>query len=149
MIRLFVSVAVVSVLFLWAAHAQKPAGEGVVSSPSPPSSTTVKAEFRTEPRFVRAVVFHGKKKLGTTPFIHEFKRDSGPVDLVVKAPGYFTVNTRAYTFSDDLVIVKMTKKTEGSGLLGYKAPIVPDAGLPDAGTADGGVALPLPVSPSP
>ena len=91
----------------WAQDAglAQPAASGADAAPK----TTVSVLFGTEPRRVRATVYHGRKKLGKTPFTHEFKRESGPVDLVFKAFGHLTVNTRVYTFQDAKLIVKMTK----------------------------------------
>ena len=45
---------------------------------------TVTVIFGTEPKRARAYVYYGKKKLGRTPFEYEFKKDSGPVDIVYK-----------------------------------------------------------------
>lgn len=85
---------------------------------------TVKLTFTVAPR-VKARVYHGKKLLGTTPFTVDWRRDSGPVDVVVRAHGYLPVNTRAYTFRDDNVDVKLTRPDDARSLLGYKAPVEP------------------------
>ncbi len=100
---------------------------------------------------VRAVVFYGKKNLGVTPIEIERKRDSGPMDLVVRASGFLPVATRAYTFRDDKVVVKMTPEDEAHTVYGWRAPL-PDAG-PDAAPADedapdGGVSPPPAPSPA-
>ena len=65
---------------------------------------------------------------------------------MLKRGGYLWVNTRANTFKDDKVIVKMTKKEEASTLFGYRQAINPDGGV-DAGSdggveADAGVSVP-------
>jgi hypothetical protein len=104
--------------------------------------------FGTEPRKVKATVYHGRKKLGKTPFTHEFERDSGPVDLVFKAYGHVTVNTRAHTFQDAKLIVKMTKNEDRSTIYGYKEEIPPDAGVPPANTSQPSL-IPWPISPPP
>lgn len=87
-----------------------------------PRKKTVKLTFTTAPR-VSARVYYGKKELGTTPFSVDWPRDSGPVDVVVRAHGYLPVNTRAYTFRDDDVSVKLTRMAEAHELLGYRKPV--------------------------
>ena len=98
----------------------------------PPVKGTVTIEFRVEPRRVRAHVYHGKKLLGKTPFKIERDRDSGPIDVWVKAHGFISVNTRAYTFKDDKIIIQLTPDEEAHTLFGYKAPLVEEE-VPVAG----------------
>jgi hypothetical protein len=88
----------------------------------------------------QAFVFWGKKKLGETPVTLERPRDSGPVDLVVRAEGWFPVHTRAFTFRNDVIYVKMTKLDDRMTLYGAKH----DADTPPPGTPDGGVPPALP-----
>lgn len=94
--------------------------------------THVELSFSTRPS-VAARVYHGKKLLGTTPFSVQWKHDSGPVDVVVRAPGYLPVNTRAYSFRDDAVVVELTRPADASRLLGYKKKIEPPPDEPAAG----------------
>lgn len=112
----------------------------------------VKLSFATRPS-VGARVYHGKKLLGTTPFSVQWKHDSGPVDVVVRAPGYLPVNTRAYSFRDDDVVVELTRPADASRLLGYKKKIEPPpdeaaAGeetlVPPAGAPGPGLPQPVP-----
>jgi hypothetical protein len=63
-------------------------------------------------------------------------RDSGPLDLMVRAGGYLAVQTRAHTFSDSRVVVKLTRPDKKNELVGYRIPL--DGGLPD-GAIEGGV----------
>lgn len=114
------------------AYAQVPAAP---ASPKPADAPVVDRDtitviFGTEPKRARASVYYGKKKLGRTPFEYEFKKDSGPVDIVYKSEGYLNVNTRVYTFSDTKLIVKMTKEEDRSTVYGYREEIPPDAGVP-------------------
>ncbi|MCU1277845.1 MAG: hypothetical protein JWM53_1391 [bacterium] len=83
----------------------------------------------------KATVFWGKKKLGDTPVTLERPRDSGPVDLVVRGEGFFPVHTRAYTFRNDVIYVKMTKLDDRMTLFGAKrdATEPPPGGVPDGG----------------
>ncbi len=112
-----------------------------------PLPDTVKITIQTIPP-VKAEVWWGKKKLGLVngvkrppikPLIVERPRDSGPMDLVVKADTYLPVNTRAYTFNDYKLNVKLTLETDKHTLLGFRN--LPDAGLdasaPDAGRPPG------------
>ncbi len=94
-----------------------------------------------------ATVYHGRKNLGTTPLSVTRKRDSGPLDLVVRRGGYLAVSTRAYTFHDDSLTVRLTPVSQAHTLYGYKEPLPPDGGLEDArdeDAPDGGVAAPAP-----
>ena len=54
-------------------------------------------------------------------------RDSGPLDVMVYAPGYLAVQTRAHTFEDSQIVVKLTTPENKSTLWGYRAPL--DAGV--------------------
>ena len=113
-------------------------------------SDKVKVVIQTVPP-EKATVFWGKKPLGlikgkNKPLIFERPRDSGPMDVVVRAQGYLPVHTRAYTFSDFKLYVKLTSVEEKKSLFGYKEAL-PDAGAPEAGAAmagapDGGVLPP-------
>ena len=81
----------------------------------PPVTITIK----TSPR-VRAGVYHGKEKLGTTPLQLTWTKDTGPIDLTLRAGGYLTVNSRFYTHRNDRVTIQMFKTTEAHRLFGYK-----------------------------
>jgi len=83
---------------------------------------TVELSVRTSPR-VSARVYHGKELLGVAPFTFKWPKDTGALDLVLKAPGYIRVNTRLYTYRDDKVTVDMFKETEAHKLFGYKKKI--------------------------
>jgi hypothetical protein len=112
-----------------------------------PLPNIVKITIQTVPP-VRAEVYWGRKRLGIInpslrgprkPLIIERPRDSGPIDLVVRSEGFITVNTRAYTFNDNRLNVKLTLVEEKHLLLGFKQAL-PDAGAD--GGADGGVPPP-------
>src|SRR5207249_11098347 len=103
-------------------------------------SSTVSSLFQTVPP-EKATVMWGKKSIGvidvkgkTKPkaLIVERPRDSGPMDVVVRAQGYIPVHTRAYTFTDTKLYVKITKVEEKKTLFGYREAL-PDAGAPEAG----------------
>jgi hypothetical protein len=103
----------------------------------PAKADTVRISIQTSPSR-KALVKWGRKKLGVIPtpraLVMERPRDSGPLDLVIYAGGYMPVHTRAYTFSDQHVAVKLTPPSEKNTLFGYReepAP-TPDAGAPAA-----------------
>jgi hypothetical protein len=93
----------------------------------------------------KAMVKWGRKSLGVIPvprpLVVERPRDSGPLDLVIRAPGYLPVHTRAYTFNDSRVAVKLTPPEEKSKLFGYREEPAPN---PDAGVP----AAPMPAPPA-
>jgi len=111
-----------------------PAAEG---GPPQPISPNVKVVFQTVPP-EKAMVYWGKRLLGIInripkrSLIIERPRDSGPLDVVVRSKGYLPVRTRAYTFTDSKVFVKLTPLEEKKKLFGYREEI-PDAGTPEAG----------------
>ena len=57
----------------------------------------------------------------------------------MKSDGYVTVQTRAYTFADSKVAVKLTTLDEKNTLLGYREELPPDGGAPPGGGPDGGM----------
>jgi hypothetical protein len=103
-------------------------------------SANVRIVFTVLPSSKKAMVFWGKKKLGPiaphAPLIIQRPRDSGPLDVVVRADGCVPVQTRAYTFEDSKVAVKVTPNDEKNTLLGYREEI--PAGDGGAGNPDGG-----------
>jgi hypothetical protein len=113
-----------------------PGPDGGVAAPSP----NVKVIFQTVPP-EKSVVYWGKKPLGIVnripkrSLIIERPRDSGPLDVVVRSKGYLPVHTRAYTFTDTKVFVKLTKLEEKKTLFGYREEL-PDGGLPEAGAGN-------------
>ncbi|HVT09018.1 MAG TPA: hypothetical protein VHO67_16275, partial [Polyangia bacterium] len=106
-----------------------------------PPSPNVKIIFTINPSNKKAMVFWGKKRLGIIaphqPLVVQRPRDSGPLDVVVKSDGYVPVQTRAYTFADSKVAVKLTPLDQKNTLLGYREELPPDGGAPPS--PDGGV----------
>lgn len=127
-----------------------PAGEEVMDG-GVQSSTSATITIWTVP-YTTAVVTWGRKTLGKItpgkPLVVVRPRDSGPLDLMVRANGYMAVQTRAHTFSDSRLVVKLTRPDKKNELLGYRIPL--DGGLPD-GAIEGGVMSDamLPVFPPP
>jgi hypothetical protein len=145
---------VIFALAPFALHAASDAGAalpvGVAAPPAPVTqSPNVRIVFTIVPSSKKAMVFWGKKRLGIiaphAPLVVTRPRDSGPLDVVVKSDGFISVQTRAYTFGDSKVSVKLTKNEEKNTLLGYREELPPDggvppgAGAPGAGGPDGGM----------
>jgi len=97
-----------------------------------PLSPNVKLTFRTFPAR-RASVSWGTKRLGWTDrgkwLVVERPRDSGPLDVVVRAQDFLPVHARAYTFDDAFVDVKITPVEKKDTVYGYQQPLT-DAGAP-------------------
>jgi len=112
----------------------------------PPKPDSVRIFIQTVPPR-KAQVKWGGKSLGVIPapraLVVERPRDSGPMDLVIRAAGFLPVHTRAYTFSDSRVAVKLTPPSEKSKLFGYREDPAPpvDGGVP-AGPVTAPVAPP-------
>jgi hypothetical protein len=104
------------------------------------NDANVRIVFTVIPSSKRATVSWGKKKLGQIapqhPLIITRPRDSGPLDVMVRAEGCLPVQTRAYTFADSKVAVKVTPLDQKNTLLGYREELPPDGGAP---SPDGGV----------
>jgi len=122
-----------------AAPVAPPPDDLVVEPPeSNPTSETVSIKLTADPAR-KARVFWGRKDLGLAPLELKRPRGSGPVDLVVVAPGALTLHTRAYTDRDDKLALRLYAEKEGPGLLGYHATpettpkVGPDAGKRSAG----------------
>ena len=146
---LLVSALVVAVAVPHVGRAQAPGAPG--SPVAPPA--TVKITIITVPTQKRVFVNWGKKRLGMIaphqPLILQRPRDSGPLDLLITCEGFVPVQTRAYTFGDTKLAVKLTPLDQKNTLLGYREevppPPAPDAGVPAPPPA----AAPPPASPRP
>jgi hypothetical protein len=122
-----------------------PAAAPGAGAPAPkPPSATVRIVFTVNPSSKKATVNWGKKRLGIigphAPLIVQRPRDSGPLDVIVRADGCIPVQTRAYTFEDSKVSVKLTPNDQKNTLLGYREELPAlDGGVPPAsGNPDGG-----------
>ena len=67
----------------------------------------------------------GRKDFGVAPLEIQRPRDSGPLDLVVVAPGYLPHHARALTDRDDVVMLRLYAATDAPQLLGYRSSEVP------------------------
>ncbi len=86
-----------------------------------PRSEKVKLRLWVTP--VTAEVVWGARRLGTAgrvPLEIERPRGSGPLDLVVKAPGYLPFHTRLFTDRDDTLTVRLIAPAAAPSLLGWK-----------------------------
>jgi hypothetical protein len=64
-------------------------------------------------------VLWGRKDLGLAPLEITRPRGSGPLDLVVVAPGYLPLHVRAFTDRDDKIAPRLYAESEAPSLLGY------------------------------
>ena len=111
---------------------KKKASKARLSEGHPSVDLTIK----TDPR-VKARVYHGKELLGVTPLSLKWAKDTGPLDIVVKAGGYLHVNSRIYTYRDDRVTIKMFKKDQAHLLFGYKKKVKKELDLEAEGAGAG------------
>ena len=139
------AVAIGAIAFAMVAVAEDAVAPAAGAAPAPappkPQSANVRIVFTVLPSTKKATVQWGKKKLGViaphAPLIVQRPRDSGPLDVVVRAEGCVPVQTRAYTFEDSKVAVKVTPNDEKNTLLGYREEIpAGDGGM--SGSPDGG-----------
>jgi hypothetical protein len=130
------------------AYAQPRPDAGVAPAAAPPAapakpSDTVRIVFSVVPGNKKATVTWGKKKLGVIapqhPLVIQRPRDSGPLDVMVRAEGCVPVQTRAYTFADSKVAVKVTPLEQKNTLLGYREELPPDGGPPGGSNPDAGL----------
>src|SRR5262245_45139449 len=120
-----------------------PAGAPAAPAAPKPPSPNVRIVFTVLPSTKKATVQWGKKKLGViapkAPLIIQRPRDSGPLDVVVRAEGCVPVQTRAYTFEDSKVAVKVTPNDQKNTLLGYREEMpAGDGGVPSSNPDGGG-----------
>lgn len=84
-----------------------------------PGSDTVKIKVIVDARRQAHVVW-GRKDFGVAPLEIERPRNSGPLDLVVVAPGYLPLHARALTDRDDVLSLRIYSAAEAPQLLGYR-----------------------------
>jgi hypothetical protein len=118
---------------------------GAPADPAKRVDATVRIVLTVIPSTKKATVSWGKKKLGVVaphqPLVIQRPRDSGPLDLMVRGDGCVPVQTRAYTFADNKIAVKLTPLDQKNTLLGYREELPPDGGVPPMPTGaspDGG-----------
>ncbi|MEY4582449.1 MAG: hypothetical protein RL701_7152 [Pseudomonadota bacterium] len=101
------------------------------ATPTPAEDPNMRITFSTYPP-ANATVTWGRKVLGRIapkkPLVIVRPRDSGPLDVMVNAAGFIPVQTRAHTFADTNIQVKLTAPDQKQTLFGYRAPL--DAGVP-------------------
>jgi hypothetical protein len=101
-----------------------------VEAPEPdPRSKTVKLKLAITPPATGAVMW-GRKKLADIKPGHmtvefERRRDSGPLDVLVRADSFLLHHIRLFTDRDDRLSVRLIRPEDARGLLGYRAPATP------------------------
>jgi hypothetical protein len=99
-----------------------------------PRSETVTIKLVAEPSR-KARVFWGRKDLGLAPLELQRPRNSGPLDLLVVAPGALPLHTRVFTDRDDKIALRLVAESDAPSLLGYR----PEPPPPDKpARSDGG-----------
>jgi hypothetical protein len=73
----------------------------------------------------KAHVFWGRKDLGVAPLEIRRPRGSGPLDLLIVAPGFLPLHTRAFTDRDDTLSLRLYDEDGSRGLLGFSLPTSP------------------------
>ena len=96
-----------------------------------PRSDTVKIKVVVDARR-QAHVTWGRKDFGVAPLEIERPRNSGPLDLIVVAPGYLPLHARALTDRDDVLSLRLYSAAEAPQLLGYRPEPTP---APESGSA--------------
>jgi hypothetical protein len=107
-----------------AAATVAPPDDELVEEPpeSNPTSETVTIKLVADPQR-KARVTWGRKDLGFAPLELQRPRGSGPLDLVVVAPGALPLHTRVYTDRDDKLALRLYAESEAPSMLGYHAPV--------------------------
>jgi hypothetical protein len=67
----------------------------------------------------KAHVIWGRKDFGAAPLEIHRPRGSGPLDLLVVAPGALPLHTRVFTDHDETLSLHLTDPEAARGLLGY------------------------------
>ena len=67
----------------------------------------------------KAHVFWGRKDLGLAPLEIRRPRGSGPLDLLVVAPGFLPLHTRLFTDHDETLSVRLYDEEAAGSLLGH------------------------------
>lgn len=91
-----------------------------------PAAPQVRLKLTVIP--VDAEVAWGRKKLGVAgrkPLELLRPRQSGPLDLVIQAPGFLPFHTRMHTDRDDTLVVRLVRPGEARSLLGWRPPASP------------------------
>jgi hypothetical protein len=86
-----------------------------------PRSARVRLKLFVQP--VEAEVFWGRKRLGVAgrkPLELERPRGSGPVELLVRAPGYLPFHTRLLGDRDDTLTIRLVTADQARGLWGFR-----------------------------
>jgi hypothetical protein len=67
----------------------------------------------------KAHVLWGRKDFGVAPLELRRPRGSGPMDLLIVAPGALPLHTRVFTDRDETLSVRLYDENGAHGLLGY------------------------------
>jgi hypothetical protein len=96
-----------------------------------PHSARVRLKLFVQP--VEAEVFWGRKRLGVAgrkALELERPRGGGPVDVVVRAPGYLPFHTRLLGDRDDTLTIRLVTADQARGLWGFRPGAAAGPGRP-------------------
>ena len=102
--------------------------DAVTETETETETAMVTVKLQVEPPKV-AHVFWGAKDLGPAPLEVKRPRGSGPLDLILRAPGYLTFHTRAFTDKDDRLAVRLVPEVDAVSQFGYPARLKPKVGV--------------------
>jgi hypothetical protein len=98
-----------------------------VDEPEPPlpvttETVTIKLVANAS---LQARVSWGRKDLGLAPLTVTRPRGSGPLDILVVAPGYLPLHTRVFTDRDDTLALRLFRDKEAANLPGFRGSATP------------------------
>jgi hypothetical protein len=98
-----------------------PPVEDFVDDPEPavPQTTETVTIKLTAPVGAAARISWGRKDLGLAPLTLTRPRGSGPLDLLVVAPGYLPLHTRVFTDRDETLALRLFREKEAANLPGF------------------------------
>jgi hypothetical protein len=96
-----------------------------------PLSETVTLTLSVSPP-VKALVMWGSKQLARiapdNPTVQlQRPRNTGPLDLEIRAEGFLPQHTRLYSDRNDKLSVRLVRPAEASSLLGYRSSVAAEA----------------------
>lgn len=96
----------------------KPPSAATPVGPPPAHPNEVTIRLLVQPPGIAHVLW-GMKDLGVAPLDLVRPRGSGPLDLTLRAAGYLTFHTRAFTERDDKIAIRMVLSSEAARFPGF------------------------------
>ena len=102
--------------------APDPSDDDLPDPGSPAETVTIKLIADSHRQ---AHVLWGRKDLGVAPLEIQRPRGSGPLDLLVVAPGFLPLHTRVFTDRGEILPLRLYSEKEATALLGWLPPKSP------------------------